>query len=107
VFAAANATAMALKHLQLVPAVPSSRTELPIPADLEVVIMQCLAKDPADRPATVRDVAAALDAGDVPSWTPDDAAGWWQRHLPAMSSRRQPQDGPGLASATERQAAHA
>jgi serine/threonine-protein kinase len=90
VFPAATPTAMALKHLQLQPTPPFERTELPVPVDLDRVIMHCLAKDAAARPATVREVAERLTACDFPGWTPEEAAAWWQRHLPPTSILRSP-----------------
>jgi hypothetical protein len=48
---------MALKHVQEAPAALSARTELPVPPDLEHAIMSCLAEDPADWPATARELA--------------------------------------------------
>ncbi len=40
------------QHLQAVPVPPSERTELPIPATLEHLVLACLAKKPEDRPQT-------------------------------------------------------
>jgi hypothetical protein len=56
----------------------SERTNQPIPASLEALILRCLAKTPALRPATMTAVRAALLAGDdfVP-WTEADGARWW------------------------------
>src|SRR6476620_5137304 len=42
------------QHLQAVPVPPSKRTELPIPATLEQLVMACLAKKADDRPQTAR-----------------------------------------------------
>jgi hypothetical protein len=42
--------------------------------------MQCLAKDPAERPQSAAAVAAALDAIEVGSWSQTDASGWWARY---------------------------
>ena len=44
VFPDSNPMTMALKHVQARPDPPSARTELPIPADLERVVMRCLEK---------------------------------------------------------------
>jgi eukaryotic-like serine/threonine-protein kinase len=57
---------------------PPSQLRPGLPADLEAVVLRCLAKDPADR---YRD-ADALDEAlgscrDAGSWTRDDAARWW------------------------------
>jgi len=62
---------------------PSRRTELPIPAALDELIMDLLAKDPAARPQTADAVAARLHAVAVdPPWTVERAAQWWDLHYP-------------------------
>lgn len=99
VFAESNPMTMALMHVQAVPAPPSSRTELAIPADLERLVLHCLEKKPADRPASARHVAELLEACDLPPWTQEDATAWWERHLPATSSLRQT-EGVTAANAT-------
>jgi len=86
VFPDEHAMSMALKHVQTPPTPPSERTELPIPADLEAVILACLAKDPAERPAGATDVAARLQACAVPAWSAAEAAAWWARHLPVTAA---------------------
>jgi serine/threonine-protein kinase len=88
VFEDANPTAVAIKHVQAAPDRPSQRTELPIPATLEGLIMQCLEKRPSERPANVREVIRRLAACDVPVWAEDDAVDWWHKHLPPGSSLR-------------------
>jgi serine/threonine-protein kinase len=73
-----------MQHAQAVPEPPSARTELPIPQELDAVVLACLAKDPAGRPQTARDLARRLDA--VPmagAWTPELARAWWDAHQPA------------------------
>lgn len=89
VFPDTNPLAMALNHVQTPPQPPSQRTELPIPADLERVIMQCLEKEPSARPATACEVHRLLGECEVPDrWDSRQAAQWWERHLPPSSSLR-------------------
>jgi serine/threonine-protein kinase len=78
VFAGETPVATVLAHVQTPPSPPSARAEFPIPPALDAVILACLAKEPADRPAT----AAVLDrrlADTVPpdAWTADAARTWW------------------------------
>jgi serine/threonine-protein kinase len=74
---------MALAHVQKEPVRPSEKTELPVPACLEEVIMQCLAKKPEDRPVSASAVARMLDAcTEVEHWTQDQAHQWWVSHMP-------------------------
>ena len=88
VFTDVNPVSMALKHVQAPPDPPSQRTELPIPADLERLVLDCLAKKPADRPASATEVIRRLAAIAIPRWTEVAASAWWERHLPATSSLR-------------------
>ena len=88
VFPDNNPMSMALKHVQATPDPPSARTELPIPAELEQLVLRCLEKRPADRPANVREIAGVLARIDLPVWSEDDAAAWWKLHLPRSSSLR-------------------
>jgi serine/threonine-protein kinase len=88
VFEDPNPMSMALKHVQAIPDPPSSRTELPIPADLERLVMQCLEKNPANRPRSVREIADCLRECTFGEWSAGDAAAWWERHLPETSSLR-------------------
>jgi serine/threonine-protein kinase len=81
VFAADNPIAAALAHVNDQAAPPSARSPFQIPARLEALILQCLAKDPAERPVSAADLANRL-AGTVPqnAWTADAAHAWWDQH---------------------------
>jgi eukaryotic-like serine/threonine-protein kinase len=88
VFNDTNPMTVALKHVQAQPDPPSTRTELPIPVELEQLIMRCLEKNPADRPSSAREISSVLETLDLPPWTEEDAAAWWERNLPATSTLR-------------------
>ena len=72
-----------LAHAQSTPEPPSARTEMPIPEQVDAIVLSCLAKDPGDRPNSARDLLQRLDAVlfDEP-WTDARAREWWQSHLP-------------------------
>jgi len=73
-----------VRHAKDTPAPPSSRSEHEIPEALERIILSCLAKDPAERPASAQDLARQLQ--DCPldrPWTPERAHRWWELHRPA------------------------
>src|SRR5262249_49140122 len=68
---------------------PRSRTELPIPAELEQIIMDCLEKDPERRPPGAAALAERLRRCNLPEqWTPERAASWWRTHLPPLTQQR-------------------
>jgi serine/threonine-protein kinase len=59
--------------------VPPSKYRQNIPADLERIVLQCLAKKPDDRFPDAATLAEALDACEAAGrWTRQDAARWWQ-----------------------------
>jgi eukaryotic-like serine/threonine-protein kinase len=61
------------------PVPPPSQFRADIPADLEAVVLRCLAKNPQDRYPNTTSLARALDAcADAPNWSPEHAALWWQ-----------------------------
>jgi tRNA A-37 threonylcarbamoyl transferase component Bud32 len=83
VFAADNPVQSLLAHVQEEPAPPSQRTELPVPPDLDRVILDCLAKDPAQRPASALVLGERLAACRLDGpWTAEDSRLWWETHLP-------------------------
>jgi hypothetical protein len=92
VFEKPTPMATVIAHVTEVPTPPSLRTELAVPAGLEAAVLRCLAKDPAARPASALELAAELGAVAIePPWTGDDAARWWEGHVP-RASRDLPRD---------------
>ncbi len=78
VFTAATPMALLMHHARTMPAAPSTRTDGPIPRALDDLVLSCLAKDPADRPQSARELSlrlAALEGADA--WTQDRARDWW------------------------------
>jgi serine/threonine-protein kinase len=87
VFEGDTGVALIVEHVKTAPIPPSRRTELPIPAELERIVMKCLEKDPADRFASARELAAALAAIPVPApWNATRADQWWQLHMPPAAA---------------------
>ncbi|HEX3726855.1 MAG TPA: serine/threonine-protein kinase [Pirellulales bacterium] len=61
--------------------VPPSRLRADIPADLEQVVLRCLAKNPGDRFQDVLALRQALaECAAAGSWNHGDAARWWQQN---------------------------
>jgi eukaryotic-like serine/threonine-protein kinase len=80
VFEAATALQMYAKHLQDLPAPPSTRSPVPLPPGLDQLILACLAKKPESRPRTAVELARSLAAIEVEPWTQEQAIQWWEEH---------------------------
>jgi serine/threonine-protein kinase len=82
VFEADTPMKMFLQHVQTPPIPPSQRTELPVPRELDDLVMACLEKDPAQRPqdaAALLKMVRNLRMGQ--DWDSDRAQDWWEKHL--------------------------
>jgi hypothetical protein len=66
-------------HLHSKPAPLSTRTQRAVPSALEDVILRCLAKEPAQRPASAIGLLNELTSSGVPEWTEEQARKWWAR----------------------------
>lgn len=69
--------------------VPKPSSLVPsVPADLEAILLRCLAKAPGDRFQSVSDLSDALDACECArGWSALEAAAWWQEHEAGVPSR--------------------
>jgi serine/threonine-protein kinase len=69
---------------------PPSQLRPDIPADLEAIVLRCLAKHPADRFQDAASLAAALAACECAgAWTREHAARWWASiDKPALSPQK-------------------
>ena len=83
------------QQVHAIPDRPSARLGVELPADLERIVMRCLAKDPAARPQSAVALAQELlRTGSANAWTDTDCSEWWRRNgatfaraLRATSSR--------------------
>jgi serine/threonine-protein kinase len=72
-----------LHHAHTPAEAPSTRTELPIPAALDRLVLACLAKDPAERPQSARELGQRLgEIEGADAWSAERAREWWGRHQP-------------------------
>lgn len=75
-----------LHHVKTSPAAPSVRSEFEVPAALDSVILGCLEKEPAQRPADMAALRLALERIPNPGvWGQAEARVWWRRHLPELN----------------------
>jgi serine/threonine-protein kinase len=97
VFKGRSAMEICGHHLHTPPVAPS-KAGFDVPADLEAVLMSCLAKDRGDRYASARALDAALAAcADAGGWTSSDAASWWNERRGKIERWRAEQ--PRMAAA--------
>jgi serine/threonine-protein kinase len=85
VFTAETPMGLLLQHVRAPPRPPSARTDAPIPRALDDLVLSCLAKNPAERPQTARELSLRLAEVDCDgAWTQDRAREWWATHQPAL-----------------------
>jgi hypothetical protein len=78
VFTGKTIMEICMKHVRTAPEPPSQRLGREVSAGLEGLILRCLAKEPADRPAGTRALADELERLEVAgTWTRIDAEEWW------------------------------
>jgi serine/threonine-protein kinase len=85
VFEGATSMQMLVRRLQEEPPSLASRTELPVPRELERIVLWCLDRRPIERPQTAAELSQALSDVPVEPWTQEQAREWWavNRPLPA------------------------
>jgi serine/threonine protein kinase len=72
-----------VKHINEIPEIPSKRSELTVPAELDALVMECLEKDPTNRPNNAEELLARLKA--IPfdrPWGKEYARRWWDTNQP-------------------------
>ena len=80
VFSGATLVEVCSHHLHTAPEPPSARLGRPVSPALEAILLRCLEKDPACRPASAALLRDALGAAPgIGEWTEDDARAWWGR----------------------------
>jgi serine/threonine protein kinase len=89
VFPGTKALEIVFAHARETPTPPSEFVD--VPADLEAVVLRCLAKSPEDRFADVSELERAL-AGcrDAHAWNSRLAADWWREFSTAPSPAESP-----------------
>jgi hypothetical protein len=78
VFTGTTIVQVCAQHLHAQPVAPPGAPA--IPAALERLVLECLAKRPDDRPADAETLRARLRSlDDVSAWTPAEARAWWEQ----------------------------
>jgi serine/threonine-protein kinase len=72
-----------MMHVNLKPDPPSRHSRLAVPAELEAIVLGCLAKEPDARPQSADELAARLECVPVANdWSSIRAREWWDAHRP-------------------------
>ena len=86
VFEADTSMKMLMQHLHAQPVPPSERTELPVPRELDDLILACLQKDPKHRPQDAGELyQMAMQVHVRDEWSSSEAKRWWRAHLPQLT----------------------
>jgi len=86
-FSGASVVEICVHHARTPPMRPSEKLGLPVPADLEDVLLKGLAKKPEDRFSTAREFAEALAAcADAAAWKSSTADAWWRTNYPGNAA---------------------
>lgn len=84
VFETPELMALLLKHITEPPKPPSD-LQADIPEALNQLVLQCLAKDPADRPQSAIELYESLENISLnQTWGNEDAEVWWNKNIPSV-----------------------
>ncbi len=103
VFRGENNRSIYKKQLEDTPQPPSIHLKHPLSEELERLVLRCLRKVPAERPASMRELILALDHMPLAhAWSEHEAQSWWARHPVPKSQHEQRQDGEGAEEILDR-----
>jgi eukaryotic-like serine/threonine-protein kinase len=78
VFTGNSVFEIGLQHLSAAPVAPSERLGRALPADLEAIVLRCLAKSPEDRYSSAAELERALaTCAAADEWSATRAQAWW------------------------------
>jgi tRNA A-37 threonylcarbamoyl transferase component Bud32 len=89
VFAGSSGVDVISQHLHSVPESPSVRLGRTVDADLETLVLACLAKNPDDRPADAGELLSRLENWPGKPWAQAQARAWWQTRGAVLLEARQ------------------
>lgn len=82
-FGGSSSLDLIIDHVKTIPQHPKDVSELPIPDELDALVMKCLEKEPADRFQTAEEVKETLLAVPLSErWSQVKARDWWALHAP-------------------------
>jgi serine/threonine-protein kinase len=82
VFSADTTMGHLLQHANTAPEPPSKNARQIIPKAFDQLVVKCLAKSPAERPQSAKELSVLLSAlPGATAWTSDRAAEWWNANV--------------------------
>jgi eukaryotic-like serine/threonine-protein kinase len=85
-FEAGDAMSLLMHHSKTAPLPPSTMSEESIPADVDALVLECLAKAPSRRPATADVLLERFSRLSVArKWEQRRARAWWDLHDPEVT----------------------
>ena len=91
VFQDGNQMQVLVDHVHAEPVPPSSRLGRPLPKEVDAFVLDCLRKNPDDRPQDAGELLARITSYHLAGqWSGAHARAWWQARLPELagSARR-------------------
>jgi serine/threonine-protein kinase len=85
-FEAGDAMTLLQHHSTTAPLAPSQISAEEIPPDMDALVLECLSKDPARRPASADVLWERLNSVRLTErWDQRRARAWWEQHEPALA----------------------
>ena len=82
VFTGESAMQIVARHVSSPPVPPSKHSSFDVSPSLDQLVLACLAKEPADRPGTARELSDRLsECAEEWGWTREDARQWWETRM--------------------------
>ena len=86
VFQDGNQMQVLVDHVHAEPVPPSSRLGAPLPREIDAFVLDCLRKNPADRPRDAGELLERINAYNLAGrWSNVHARSWWQARLPELA----------------------
>ncbi len=83
VFESPSSTQVIKDHIGKRPTPPGRRTEMPVPPELERIILSCLEKDLENRPQSALELRGTLESiAFAVEWNHERARKWWLQNDP-------------------------
>ncbi len=87
VFQDGNQMQVLVDHVHAEPVPPSSRLGRPLPREVDTLVLDCLRKNPDDRPKDAGELLARIaSCHQAGQWSGTHARTWWQARLPELAA---------------------